>query len=258
MTSGLLELDSKETWHSDFEDLLYGQEIWSKVEAKLDSSEMEGINFLSQITCAIDYLRDDLAQFLRQNGREILFNRYSHVAGYHGCRPKDVMSYLGEGILLSNTEALISEARSLFQGIEGFDEVLQDIGPTYLNHNEGKVGLLLSAVRAKHDHNPYVRGSELIRCLANRLGATANSRFAGTGKRTLIKCAIPVNWLDEHTTFSASGAYSNRVLEELIRIRRWPDDDFIGFDGGYMLTKAIPPESILEFIDMTNFSYDEP
>ncbi|OQW62901.1 MAG: hypothetical protein BVN28_04925 [Nitrospira sp. ST-bin4] len=258
MNSGLLDLDSIETWHSDFEELLYDREIWPKVKTKLDSSEMQGIGFLSQVTCADDYLMDDLAQSLRQKGRESLFKRYSYVIGYHGCRLRDPESYQKFGILPSSTEHQISVARSLFQEIPGFNKALVDIEASYLNHNEGKVGLLFSAVRAKYNRSPYVRGSELIRGLAYRLGVTAKARFAGTGKRTLIKCAIPVNWLDDHTTFSAIGAYSNHVLDHLIRIRRWPHDNFIGFDGGYMLTRAIPPESILEFIDMTNFSDDDP
>jgi hypothetical protein len=241
MISGLLDLDLKESWHSDFKDLVYSQEVWHQVEAKFATGQEQGSSFLSQFTYADDSLDDHLVRFLRQNGREILLARYSHVAGYHGCRPKDPTSYTSKGILPSNTEALISEARSLFVGIEGFDEALQDIKEWYLNHNEGKVGLLFSALRAQEDHNPYVRGSELIRGLANRLGEIAKSRHAGTGKPMFIKCAIPVGWLDTHTTFATSGAYSNWVLEELIRMRKWPHDNFIGCEGGYMLTRAVPP-----------------
>lgn len=257
MIAGLLDLDSKESWHSDFEDLVYGKEVWHRVEAKLDSGETQRNIFLSRLTCADYSLKDNLAWSLRRSGRDILFTRYSHVAGYHGCRPKDPISYTSKGILPSNTEALISEARSLFVEIEGFDEALQDIKEWYLNHNEGKVGLLFSALRAKEDHNTYVRGSELIRGLANRLGEIAKSRHAETGKPTLIKCAIPVGWLDTHTTDSTSGAYSNWVLEELIRIRTWPDDNFIGCEGGYMLNRAVPPENILDFIDMMDFIDEE-
>jgi len=208
--------------------------------------------------CADDHLRDELAKLLRHKAREILVVRYSYVAGYHGCRVRDANQYLTGGIFPSDTSSLISEARLLFAGIQGFDEALQDIGPQYLSHNEGKVGLLLSCIRAKHDRSSYTRGSELIRGLANRLGPEAKLRFAQTGKRSLIKCAIPTDWLENHTTFPAIEAYSNHVLEHLIRRRKWPEDDFVGFDGGYMITRAVPPENILELIDMTYFSDDDP
>ena len=253
----LLDLDSPETWHSDFQALVTSRTFGSEIETNLDAAKPQGNEFLSQIMCADDHLRDELAKLLRHKAREILVVRYSYVAGYHGCRVRDANQYLTGGIFPSDTSSLISEARLLFAGIQGFDEALQDIGPQYLSHNEGKVGLLLSCIRAKHDRSSYTRGSELIRGLANRLGPEAKLRFAQTGKRSLIKCAIPTDWLENHTTFPAIEAYSNHVLEHLIRRRKWPEDDFVGFDGGYMITRAVPPENILELIDMTYFSDDD-
>ncbi|MEO7862883.1 MAG: hypothetical protein ABIU05_21085 [Nitrospirales bacterium] len=253
----LLDLDSLETWHSDFHDLVYQQDIWLKIEANLGAARPEGNEFLSQITCASDYLRDELAKLLRHRAREILFLRYSHVVGYHGCRVRDENQYRLGGIFPSDTSILISKARSLFADIEGFEEALQGIGQEYLSHNEGKVGLLQSCIRAKHDRNSYTLGSELIRGLANRLGPEAKLRFAQTGRRSLIKCAIPTEWLENHTTFPVIGSFSNDVLEHLIRRRKWPEDDFVGFEGAYMITKPVTPENILEFIDMTDFSDDD-
>jgi hypothetical protein len=93
MISGLLDLDLKESWHSDFKDLVYSQEVWHQVEAKFATGQEQGSSFLSQFTYADDSLDDHLVRFLRQNVREILLARYSHVAGYHGCRQKDPTSY---------------------------------------------------------------------------------------------------------------------------------------------------------------------
>lgn len=253
----LLDLDSLETWHSDFHDLVYQQDIWLKIEANLGAARPERNEFLSQITCAPDGLRDELAKLLRHRAREMLFLRYSHVVGYHGCRVSDENQYRLGGIFPSNPSALISKARSLFGDIPGFEEALQDTAPWYLSYNEGKVGLLFSCIRAKDDRNTYTGGSELIRSLANRLGPEAKLRFAQTGRRSLIKCAIPTEWLENQTTFPVIGSFSNNVLEHLIRRRKWPEGNFVGFDGAYMLTRAVPPENILEFIDMTDFSDDD-
>lgn len=253
MTSRLLDLDSSESWHPAIEALIHGSDVWRKIEAKLDGGSTQCGEFLSQIRCSEDYLKDELAEFLRNLGREILFSKYTHVAGYHGCRPKDLLSYQDQGILPSNTEVLISEARSMFEDIGGFEEALKSIGSEYMTYNEGKVGLLLSSIRAKHDRNAYVQGSELIRSIAHRLGPKAEQRYARSGRATLIKCAIQVDWLDKDTTFSASGSYINNVLHELICRRKWPGEDFIGFEGGYMLTRSVPPGNILEIIDMNSF-----
>jgi hypothetical protein len=261
MTTGLLNLDSRETWHPDFEALVYNQEVWSEVEARLNAGKIESSQFLNrfleQITCREESLTDDLARTLRAKAREILVKKYTHVTAYHGCRPKDRRTYQESGILPSDTESLISEARSLFAGIGDLEKALKDIGPEYLSHNEGKVGLLFSAIRAKQDQNEYANGSELMRGLAYRLGREAKVRFTQTGKPMLIQCAIPVDWLDKHTTFPVSGSYADHVLEELIRRKRWPNDEFPGCSGGYFLTRAVPPENILEFIDMTEFSNED-
>jgi hypothetical protein len=257
MISRLLDPDLESTW-SDIEAAV--NEAWQEINIKFDLGEEQGKQFLNQLTCVNEFLADNLARSLRQKGREILYTRYSHVAGYHGCRPIDRTSYKTKGILPSNTNAVISQARTLFEGIEGLDEVIQGIKYTngyYLKHNEGKVGLLYSELLAKAKRNRYALGSEFIRSIAFRLGPVAKSRYAETGKPTLIKCAIPVDWLDNHTMGPASGGYSNDVLAALIRMRMGADDSFIGFDGGYMLTRAVPPENILDFIDMTNFIDDE-
>jgi hypothetical protein len=254
MTLKLLDLDSSESWHPAIEALVYSSDVWPRIEAKLDGGSMQCAEFLLQVRCDEDYLKDEVAKLLRNLGREILFSRYTHVAGYHGCRPKDLLSYQNQGILPSNTELLVSEARSMFEDIGGFEEALKSIGTEYLTHNEGKVGLLLSAVRAKHDRNAYVKGSELVRSIAHRLGPEAEKRYEVSGRPTLIKCAIPVDWLDKHTTFPVAGVYINNVLEEFIRRRKWPGEGFIGFDGGYMLTRAVPPGNTLEIIDMNSIS----
>ena len=191
-----LDPDSKVTWHSDFETLVYGEEVWPKIETKLSVGEISTQTFFSELTCSDEALKDDLACLLRQKAREILFTEYSHVIGYHGCRPRDLKSYRKHGILPSDIDRLICEARSIFQGIQGFDQALDDIGTIYLNHNAGKVGLLLSAVRAMNDPaNSHANGRELIRALAYRLGDAAESVLEASGKPTFIKCRIPVEWL---------------------------------------------------------------
>lgn len=256
-----LDLDVPGTWNQDFESLVYEQETWSQIEAKLDVGRVEHCqfvnSFLEQITYGEESLRDDLARSLREKGKEILFRRHASVTAYHGCRPSSITSYRENGILPSDTQKLIGEARALFTGIDGFDAALVDIGHSYMNYNESKVGLLVSARRAKEDRSSYINGSELIRGIASRLGLEAKARVIRTGTPTLIKCLIPVTWLDTQTTFPASGIYVKNVLNELICRRYWPGESFPGCPGGFYLTRAVPSQNIVDFIDMTEFSDQE-
>jgi len=101
MTLRLLDLDSSQTWHSRIESFVYGTEVWPEIEAKLDGGNTQCAEFLSQVRCAEDYLRNELAKYLRHVGREILFSEYTYVAGYHGCRPKDLSSYQNREFFLA-------------------------------------------------------------------------------------------------------------------------------------------------------------
>ena len=76
------------------------------------------------------------------------------------------------------------------------------------------------------------------------------------GRPTLIKCAIPLNWLDDQDTFTVSTCYISDVIAYLIRKRARPEDDFHEFMGGFLLKRTVPPENILELIDMTSFVDD--
>jgi hypothetical protein len=92
----------------------------------------------------------------------------------------------------------------------------------------------------------------LIRGLANRLGDDAKNRYECTGKPTLIKCTLETDWIDKDATFPVSESYVKDVLWALIRLRRWPDEETAEFQGGFLLTRRVPPENIVDFIDMSH------
>lgn len=250
--NNILDIDSVDTWHADFKELIYTKEMWTRILTKLDDVDIKK-EFLHQIACEDDSLKDPIARHLRENGKKIFLKRYSHVTSYHGCRPRDIKSYCRDGIRLSNTSALIAEARDLFDGIDGFEQAIEDIGLQYINHNEGKIGLLISESFARRPKNNYVDGSELIHSIANRLGEEAKNCLACTGSPTVIKCKIPIDWLDSYTTFPMCSNYVNILIEGMIWKRKWPEENSIGNDSGYMIIKAIPPQNIIEFINMTDY-----
>lgn len=139
----------------------------------------------------------------------------------------------------------------MFNGIPGLDDAVQSLGMQYREYNQGKVFFLRSAEWAKQTRNDHPRGSELIRCLANRMGTEARERLARTGKPTLIKCAIPLTWLREDAASTVPDGYAAEVIAQLIQRRRQPDEVFRGCMGGFAIARAISPANILEFMDMT-------
>jgi hypothetical protein len=251
--SRVLDLDCPGSWDPAFAALVYAEQTWAEVKTRMGVGEDTSFEFLSQVRYSE---QDALARRLRGQAVDVLVQKHSFVAAYHGCRPRDVRAYEEKGIQPSDPQALIDWSRDLFTGIDGFERALRDLTPMYVGHNQGKVGLLISGTWAKKHRSDYVKGSELVGGLANRLGREAKLRVVETGRPTLIKCAIPVDWLDIHTTFPMRGGYASEVIAQLIRRRAWPHREYDGCEDGYLLTRGVPPENIIEFIDMTEFCDD--
>jgi hypothetical protein len=201
----------------------------------------------------MDAVKNDFVLKLRYKAMEILSSNYEYVIGYHGCRISDKRSYQNKGILLSNPGELIKKARTLFENFSEFEDAIKEISNEYFQHNESRIGLLISGNYAKNTKNPYSSGSELILSIALRLGKEAIKVFFKTGTPSLIKCQVPVESLDLHCTFPMLASYSSTALSSLIFSRLFPNDE-LKLEGGYLLKKPIPKENILEFIDMTNYT----
>ncbi len=246
---GTLDLDSIDTWHSDFSALLYASDMWRQVETRIKNSGDS--EFLPALTYTKDRL-DDLTRPIRLKAEEILSTRYTSVIAYHGCRPKDPDSYRTKGILPSEPSILIETARGLFDGLHGLEEAINEVcSNTYIAHVKARIWLYFSGLRARHPNESHRNGSELIRSIATRLGREAEERFEETGKPTLIKCSIPLERLAEYEDSSVVSIYAGKIIEGLIRKQLWPKEEPTGFQGGYYLTRIIPSENIVGFIDVS-------
>ena len=184
---------------------------------------------------------------------------FTHVTAYHACRPTDIASYLNKGLVPANTEALIAEAKILFNNQDAVNEVVERIGKTYLDHGREKIGFFMSRTGALEScYSHYLRyGSELFQCIANRLGDSAVQKISNQGTPTLFRCALPISWLDEFTTFPMTAAYANKPLVQLVARLRWLENRDSTIRGAFMLTCHLPSEYMLEHIDMTPFMNEE-
>jgi hypothetical protein len=249
----ILDLDCPGTWHSGFGALVDAPEARQAIQGILNAGEDACYEFLDEFGKQEQFVETPVAVQLRRQAVDILLRRYGYVAAYHGCRPRDPDSYRERGILPSNTQELLNQARELFAGMPGFDDALKDLEehyPSYRPHNEGRVWLLFSSNVKEMPGCFHHRGSELIGGIAHRIGPDAESRFAATGKPTIIKCAIPVEWLGSQTVDPATDYYAHSAIAAVVRQRIWPEKAPKAVAGGFALTRGVPPENIMEFIEV--------
>jgi len=201
----LLDLDRRETWHSDFCSI-FKNDVLSKVEAE-------------------------------ERSLQVLKDNYSFVAGYHGCRTGDPDSYRKKGILPSDPSEIISIARDLFDGVPRLDEVLSPSNheTLCLKRSSGCVGVLLSGKHAVRSSYDYFKGSERLRTMSAQLTEDADVRLRESGQATLISFKMPIEWLSEMV--SADLSVYTKALQTLLL-----NNHFLG--GGFLLERAIPPEYI--------------
>lgn len=252
--SEVLNIDEPESWIEDFSNLVFYDPTWSEVSEKIQNVEMDAINFYAQLDCDPKYLSDPLAQRLRHEASKILEEKYEYVLACHGCRINDVDSYRTHGIRLSEPDTLVQLAYKLFDGIPGIDAAVRNLnmGGQYFEHNNGKIGFLLSRKNAVFTKNDYCTGSELIAGLAHRLGVEAEKRWSEYGAPSFIVCKIPLPWLDEHTTFPVRHSYSDAILKVLVQSRADDEFQYRGVNGGFLLTTPVDAENIIEIVDMSH------
>jgi hypothetical protein len=249
MRYALLDLDEPSTWESQFR----------RIVAEVAQSEYETL--YDDITVAEEHVKTPLGRAMRGQAAATFLSEYTHVAAYHGCRIADSRSYLTRGIERSNPEAIIDGLRAILpEHVEAIDRATEELAREnrYIEWNRGKVGLLLSEKWARAQRIDYARGSELARGILNRIAdPDAIQRFARTGRPSLIKCAVPVDWLDNHTTFKIASSYYCAPLAKLLYATMYPQEngdhaDAVGVTGGYLLMRDIPSECILKIIDMSD------
>ncbi len=207
----LLDLDQKETWHADFFSILKNKAL-SKAEAE-------------------------------ERSLQVLKDNYSFVAGYHACRTGNPDLYAKKGILPSDPNEIISNARALFDGIPQLDEVLSSSNRETLcfERSRGCVGVLLSGKWAVDADSHYFKGSERLQTISAQLEEDSSVRLRTSGSATLISFKIPIEWLNE-IIFDDLSVYI-RSLPDILRWAENPQDNYWR-GGGFLLKRAIPPEYI--------------
>jgi hypothetical protein len=252
----ILDLDDVKTWDKVFDKFIRNDPYWNSIESALSKDTDDDFNSIIQgLGNSIEFVESEEIISLRQRCAIFLKNNYTHVAAYHACRPVSLDSYLINGITPANTTILVEEAKLFFNDTNAVEEVVNNMnkehyGKEYFEHGRDKIGFFKTRNGSLKDSHYLEYGSELYQCIARRLGEWAINKMANQGTPTLIRCSLPIAWLDEYTTFPILHSYALAPVEQIILRIRKPNARF-PILGAFMLTRSVPKEFIINTIDMT-------
>jgi hypothetical protein len=251
----IIDLDNITTWAKLYDDFLRNDVTWRSIKNVMTSdNEAEKNSIFEELEYGIEHVKSPEITSLRHRLTEYLKCSFTHAAAYHACRPIDIDSYLRAGISPADTSKLETLAKSLFDSDSDVEAAIKDMGTEYLNHGSEKIGLFISRTGSiESGYRHYLKyGSEFLQCVARRLGDWAVEQLSSQGSPTLFKCAIPLEWLDNHTTFPMLSSYAKQPIIQLLKHLRGSKSIDNTIRGAFLLTKEIPPELILEHIDMSS------
>lgn len=165
------------------------------------------------------------------------------IRTYHGCRPKDVGSYLREGILLNNPDALAEEARRIVaeeeplhylndvieQRLQEFKERERDIGRLYLALDDRTL--------TNMSGHYVLYGSEWILSV---LGFEAHAALRRRGTPTILLVDLPLHQASD----CQRQELSKVLLQEWTRIKVNNPDHIPERDFSFIVRESISRESV--------------
>ena len=194
-----------------------------------------------------EYLTTDLVRELRAEADRVIRAEYTSVAAYHACCPADRKSYTERGLLRTNRQLLFNLTREAFGPLPNLETTFELVCDKYLKWYDGTVGLFLSA----HEETSWYRASCFLGKMADALGGEGQdllSAFLAGAYPTIVKCMLPLGWLDHRMRAPAMHRYASAALQKMILIRSSPEDTTHNF-GALGLKSDLPPEMIIGFMD---------
>jgi len=186
-------------------------------------------------------LRDAVARFVTEAD-----NQVSSVTAYHGCRVTKERDYTDKGIVILETEQLLSRARQIFGNSRELQKVVEEL-EYYTSRREKAVFCLRRIEATRKVRSKHHDGSELIRRIGEALGDTAVEKYHSTGKPCHIEIQVPRDWFDHHARpairLLLQGLYADWVRYEL-KLDGWSNN-------GVVFGESIPPEFIKTFLYVT-------
>jgi len=243
------DIDKPDRWNHALRELVYSDSAWESISASI---EKHGDEFFWEFDKELENVNMPIVRCLATEVMKALRSEYDCVVAYHGCRPISWDTYRRDGIRICEPERLFEEARDIFHELPDVSKRLPAcFSEPDMNQRTGRVGLIFSRETALENNFAfYKEGSEFLHIIANRLGPPAPAIWLKRGIPTLIRCKLPIEFLETHEKEHAFECYARAAVKTLIFQRTDPSEPYYEH-GGFHVTHTILPAFIDEFIDMS-------
>lgn len=245
----LLEIKSPEKWCSDFKDILldvFGKEHFNSVSTQV-----------SEIYCDDSCWMDKGTEFEGESFSYIskgLKNAFTHVVGYHACKPYNMDRYFNEGLKPTDIAHFTEHCLERFKGSQiTRNDIVKALSEINCDRpfgiEKGKLYFNLFEELLLNEAGHYlVYGGELLHSLAYHLKKTfpdlqVEQFLLSTGIPTIFKCAIPIIPISDNTLKELAGFLACRFFVNLNKLADTHRDNF-----GFAVEESIPPENIISHV----------
>ncbi len=208
---------------------------WDKRQQSLDELGAYACHILDETL--IDRMRNESPEYCYEDDlswlpghedivrvvTEAFMSVYGFVRGYHGCRPKSLMSYMKEGVKTHSRSRLQEEFHHIYRDIpESYRAAVVEASSESLDET-GKAFFVSDREGFSEEIGHYtLRGSEYIFGLAARLNAVYpgiedfRDRLLEIGVPTVLSVNIPIGLIPEYglreIVYSLLAAWGSGVL----------------------------------------------
>ncbi len=243
MKKSILNLDEPESICSALHSLLDAPGVWDILLADVRGT----YNIFSELAQTEESIKTPVVRQLRKDAECHIRSEYTSVIAYHACRPLERSSYTSRGIIRTNETLLRELTHKTFGDSSDIEKAFNPVCKEYLNWYNGTIGLFLTAYEETSWYKCPKFLGDMMQALGNQSRHLLDD-FLERAIPTIIKCRIPLDWVDTKMRDPSIGYYASSVLQRMILMRansQYPTNDL----GALGLKVDIPPELILEFLD---------
>jgi hypothetical protein len=186
---------------------------------------------------------------LRDEVLRCLMTHFTHIRAYHGCRPREIKSYLEEGLLPLDTSLAFDTISSHFA-----DHRFPEVTPEVLRRALANVDTDLRQGRVFFEANKrllldfcghyLLYGSEYFVGVLRSISKTRDYAqvLKDSGIPTLLTCDVPIDWLEDDTLLEITG----RLIATYFKLHVFSNyahpqhGDGLGFE----IFRKLPPKFI--------------
>lgn len=240
----ILDLDEPKSISPSLHSLLDTPSVWETLLADVRN----GYRIFNELAWTEESVTTPLVRQLRTDAEDIIRSEYTSVAVYHACRPLNRSTYRTRGIIRTDEVLLRELVNETFGDTSVVDAVFLSVCKEYLKWYGGTIGLFLTA----HEDTSWHKRPCFLGKMAEALGDQGSVLLRNYLKRsipTIVKCKLPLYWVDTKMRDPSIGHYASAVLQRMV-LRRATSQDPTNDLLALGLKTDIPPEMIIGFLDL--------